>query len=115
MTLEPYVYRATLVRVVDGDTADLELDLGFRIAHALRVRLLGIDAPEKTGGTRAAGEAATRFLGSLLWPASEGRTLLVRTHKDSQTDSFGRYLATLFDGEVNLNARMVEAGHAVTR
>lgn len=115
MTPEPYAYRATLVRVVDGDTVDLEMDLGFRITHALRVRLLGIDAPELRGATREAGAAARDALHAMVAPASEGGALLVRTHKGDRRDGFGRYLATLFDGEVNINARMVEAGQAVTR
>lgn len=48
-----YEYRASVIRVIDGDTVDLRIDLGFEVGLNMRVRLAGIDAPErgKTGGS----------------------------------------------------------------
>lgn len=54
-----YEYRADICRVVDGDTVDADIDLGFNVwLHNERLRFYGIDAPELKGSTRAAGLAA---------------------------------------------------------
>lgn len=102
--------RAHLVRVVDGDTVDLEVDLGFHLVTRTRFRLLGIDAPEVKGATKAAGDAATAWLREAL----DGRELAVESVK---TGKFGRWLATLYarqdDGAWrDINAAMLAAGHA---
>ena len=68
MTAPPfeYRYRATLRRVIDGDTVDCDVDLGFEIIAVERFRLLGINAPEKRKPTYDAGIAAKQHLESLL-------------------------------------------------
>ena len=107
-----YRYRSTLRRVIDGDTVDSDVDLGFRIQTRRRFRLLGIDAPEKRRPTYDAGIAAKQHLESLLdlYGLAE-----VRTHKD-RTGKYGRFLATLIgvDGSelIDLNQRMIIDGHA---
>ena len=103
-----YEYRAKLERVVDGDTVDLVVDLGFGVLRRDRFRLVGIDAPEKRGAEREAGNEAMIHLHKLVF----GNDLLIQTHKDKQ-GKYGRYLATIIAGGVDINKQMVLDGHAV--
>lgn len=112
MSSKLYHYRATVTNVVDGDTIDLSIDLGFDIVYALRVRLYGIDTPEKVGATKIAGLAATDFAKK----AVSGKAVTIATFEDKQ-EKFGRFLANVYyekSGlEVCLNDELVAAGHAV--
>lgn len=74
-----------VVRVVDGDTVDLKLDLGFRLTTTQRFRLLGIDTPERG---EVDGHTATRFVEE--WLSAAPADLTVHTYK---TDKYGRWLA----------------------
>lgn len=108
-----YEYRAKLIKVVDGDTVDLDVDLGFDVhVNPMRFRLTGINAPEKNSkvvAERMAAAAATVALEALL----KDGPLLVKTLKDSQ-EKYGRYLATVTNAVgVIVNAEMVRLGHAV--
>ena len=117
-----YTYRAEITRVVDGDTVDAVVDLGFGVTMPQRLRLLNINAPEMVGKSKAAGIAAREHLAKLLrdhtlYLEADIAVVAIRSHKD-KSDSFGRYLAELLgeDDEgrmVNLNDRMVADGHAV--
>lgn len=117
-----YTYRAEITRVVDGDTVDAVVDLGFGVTMPQRLRLLNINAPEMVGKSKAAGIAAKEHLQKLifdhtLYQEAEIGVVAIRSHKD-KSDSFGRYLAELLgeddDGRmVNLNDRMVADGYAV--
>lgn len=92
-----YEYKATVLRVVDGDTYDIDVDLGFsaRIKH--RFRLNGIDTPEtwrpRNEAEREHGEKAAEFVRGLI----EGKTITLCSHK---LGIYGRYDAdiTLSDG-----------------
>lgn len=77
-----------LVRVLDGDTVELNIDLGNRIRWQAKFRLLGIDTPEIHGDTKRAGDAASARLSELL----ANGILLAETHKP---DKFGRWLVKL--------------------
>ena len=106
-----YEYRAELLKVVDGDTCDMRIDVGFAMTTVQRCRLLRINAPEMKGDTREAGERSKSYLESLL---KQG-PLVIRTEKD---DAFGRYLAEILveqsDGiAVNVNQAMLDSGHSV--
>ncbi len=105
-----YHYRATVQRVVDGDTVDLAVDAGFRITFTDRFRLYGIDTPELRTPTYEAGHAARLWLDNLIG----GRELQVETYKPA-TDKYGRWLATLHLAGVNVNTALVDAGHAIYR
>lgn len=87
-----YEYRVTeVLRVVDGDTVDLRLDVGFHLSTALRFRLLGVDTPERyEPGWRECTVMTSKWLSSAL---SAGLDVRARTVK---TDSFGRWLADVF-------------------
>ena len=101
-----YKYRATIGRVVDGDTVDVLVFLGFRVTHEVRVRLMGINAPERNA---LGGSEATAFVKGKL---PVGREVIIETFKNP-TDKYGRWLATIYLDEVNLNELIVAEGHAV--
>ena len=130
-----YTYAAKLIEVVDGDTVDLLIDLGFGVHVKERCRLYGIDAPEMP---TEAGKIAKAYLESLIGAATG--ELYVATRKmtrkpKEKTDKYGRYLAVLYVGADNLdinvrqdqaessvsamstsiNSRMIYAGHAKER
>lgn len=108
-----YEYRGRIKRVIDGDTVEAEIDLGFHVTFTVTLRLAGINAPETKGTERPRGLAATQYLDSLITDLTGGtRELTVRTQKDV-TEKYGRYLAILIAGDVNLNNRMLADGHAV--
>jgi micrococcal nuclease len=104
-------YRGSAVRIIDGDTFVLEVDLGFRVFHELSIRIAGIDAPEVTGATKEAGLAATDALHDLIG----GLPLYVRTDRDRR--SFARYVGWVYadagGGELlDVAAAMVAGGFA---
>ena len=107
-----YEYRATIRRVVDGDTVDITLDLGFDILYNNRIRLLGIDTPESR--TRDLEEKklglAAKDRVKELCPV--GSTVTVKTTKDGR-GKFGRILGEIYVGDVNVNKLLIEEGHAV--
>jgi micrococcal nuclease len=111
-----YEYRATVVRVIDGDTIEARIDLGLHVEIETSLRFDGINAPElhKVGGDlNPAGSAARRYLESLLPHTPHG--IIVRTRKDKQ-EKYGRWLAEVVvhhDDPMTVNQRMIEAGHAV--
>jgi endonuclease YncB( thermonuclease family) len=103
-------YAATLRRMIDGDTFVLLVDVGFEAFVAVKVRALGIDAPEVHGATRPRGLMALNFAGDLL----AGREL----HVISRARSFERWVCEVFvtgpDGvQVPFADAMIAAGHAV--
>jgi micrococcal nuclease len=104
-----YVYGCSVLRVIDGDTVEASVDLGFGVHIVEKLRLYGIDAPELRGPSRPAGEAARDFLVELL---GESDVLWCQTVKDRR-GKFGRFLAVLWNGSQSLNRRMIAAGHAV--
>jgi micrococcal nuclease len=107
-----YCYSATVLRVVDGDTVDLDLDLGCRVYRTERIRLRGIDAPEARGPKASPeGAAAHAHLASIL---TVGRQVLVKTHRDLD-DKYGRLLADIWTegADASVSERMLGAGHAV--
>lgn len=101
-----FEYDALVLKVVDGDTVDLRIDLGFSIHTDMRVRLYGINAPEMN---TQAGKDARAFLLSMV---AEGSTITVRTLKDRQ-EKYGRYLAIIYAAVGSVNTAMVDNGHAV--
>jgi micrococcal nuclease len=106
-----YNYRATVLHVVDGDTVDLTFDLGLRVYTKDRVRLFGINAPERG---KPGGAEATAFLTDLL---PVGTVVMVDTHKDT-TEKYGRWLADITVesptlGVVKVSDYMIANGHAV--
>ena len=99
-------------RVVDGDTIDISIDLGFDLTKKERVRLAGIDTPEtrtKNPKEKEMGYEAKEFLEIHLMKASK---LTVKTEKDGK---FGRMLGWLYkseEDEISINEIMIDEGYA---
>jgi micrococcal nuclease len=109
---EYYVKKVT--KVVDGDTIDVEIDLGFDISFSSRVRLAGIDTPESrtlNKMEKALGLEAKAYLKSQI---DSAKTIVIKTEKINSSEKYGRILGWLFlDGsEVSMNQKMIEDGHA---
>lgn len=112
--MELYNYQAELIRVVDGDTVELRLDLGMNSFRVDRFRLARINAPEihnvaKTSEEFKKGEAARLALEAHL-----KNPFYVKTVKDTQ-DKYGRYLVEIFSLPLssNINDNLVSDGFAV--
>ena len=109
-----YEYNATVTHVVDGDTMDVTLDLGFDILYNNRIRLVGINTPESR--TRDLEEKARGLAAKdrVLELCPVGSTVTVKTTKDGR-GKFGRILGEIFVSGVvqSVNQLLVEEGHAV--
>ena len=105
-------------RVVDGDTIDVTIDLGFDLYKKERVRVAGVDTPEKRTRDleeKALGYDATHWLEDKLNGAISGDDdLIIRTELDGGVGKYGRLLGWLYigDEEVSLNEQMIEQGYA---
>lgn len=105
-----YEYRAQVIRVLDGDSIEVTIDLGFQIYNRHILRLSGVDAPElnaRDPAVRMAAQVSKAFLASLI----SGAVVIIRTRKDS-TDKYGRYLADVYREGLHINQEMLLAGHA---
>ena len=105
-------------RVVDGDTIDVTIDLGFDIYKKERVRVAGVDTPEKRTRDKEEkilGIDATNWLKEKLEAAIRGDDeLTIRTELVGGVGKYGRLLGWLYigDTEVSLNEQMIEEGYA---
>lgn len=104
-----YLYSGTVVKVIDGDTIDVRVDLGFSIFTDTRFRLFGIDTPEKTSKIATVREIAilaTNFLKNTI----EGKKITIES---ISKDKYGRWLAKVhfLDG-ATINEQLVSLGLA---
>jgi endonuclease YncB( thermonuclease family) len=109
-----FSYRINKVtKIVDGDTIDVLLDMGFDIKYKSRVRLFGIDTPESR--TRNKEEKVRGLLSKayLKDAIKKAKKLTIKTHKGSETGKFGRILGEVFADGINLNLKMCTEGYAV--
>ncbi len=105
-----YKYNAFLIKVVDGDTLDAQIDLGFGIFANKRIRLWRIDAPESRTrdiSEKKQGKRTKRRLKSLL-KANNGQFTLI-SHGFGK---FGRCLGEIFVNKVNINDLLIKEGLA---
>jgi micrococcal nuclease len=108
-----YEYSCEVKRVVDGDTVDVILDLGFDILYKSRVRLYGIDTPEsrtRNKDEKARGKMAKAFLEDAI---NNGNTVVIQTKLKDSRGKFGRVLGDVVVDGVNINQSMVDNHHAV--
>jgi micrococcal nuclease len=104
-----FEYNCTLRRVVDGDTIDVNIDLGFDIWHKGRIRMAGIDTPEsrtRNKEEKVLGLAAKARLKELL----KTKKLTIQCTKEK--GKFGRILADVLANDVNINKQLMDEGHA---
>ena len=114
-----YNFRVTKIdRVLDGDTIDVTIDLGFELYKKERVRIAGVDTPEKRTRNleeKALGLDATDWLKDKLEGAISGDDdLVIRTELVGGTGKYGRLLGWCYIGDstVSLNEQMIEEGYA---
>jgi micrococcal nuclease len=109
---EYYVKKVT--KVVDGDTIDVDIDLGFDISFSSRVRLAGIDTPESRTTDKmekALGLEAKSYLKNAI---DNAKTVVIKTEKMDSSEKYGRILGWVFlDGSTkSINDQMITDGHA---
>ena len=114
-----YNFRVVKInRVVDGDTIDVTLDLGFSLTKKERVRIAGVDTPEKRTRNleeKALGIDATNYLKDKLTDTLKGDDeLVIRTELVGGVGKYGRLLGWLYIGEsdTSLNEQMITEGYA---
>ena len=114
-----YNFRVTKIKkVLDGDTIDVVIDLGFDLAKTERVRIAGVDTPEKRTRDleeKALGLDATNWLKGKLEETIKGdEELIIRTELKGGTGKYGRLLGWLYVGDdtVSLNEQMITEGYA---
>ena len=103
-----YEYKCEIDRVVDGDTVDVILDLGFSILHKARVRLYAVDTPEcrtRNKDEKVRGLLAKNFI---LQAVKAGKKFVIQTHLKDSKGKFGRVLGTLVIDELNINEALVD-------
>ena len=114
-----YNFRVVKInRVVDGDTIDVTIDLGFDLYKKERVRVAGVDTPEKRTRSleeKALGIDATGWLKAKLEETIKGdEELIIRTELKGGVGKYGRLLGWLYvgDSDVSLNEQMITEGYA---
>jgi micrococcal nuclease len=110
-----YEYRVKeVLKVVDGDTIDVDIDLGFNVSYTQRVRLAGIDTPESRTTDlkeKALGLEVKEYLKHMLDDAED---IVIQTEKPDSSEKYGRILGWLFinDDDTSLNEKMINEGYA---
>lgn len=110
-----YEYRVKqVIKIVDGDTIDVDIDLGFNIFYSQRVRLAGIDTPESRTidkKEKALGLESKQRLKDIL---SKAEKIVIRTEKPDSSEKYGRILGWIFlDGaELSVNEALIADGYA---
>lgn len=108
-----YNYECRFVRALDGDTVELDIDMGLHITVRHIVRPLAVNCPEKEGPTKAAGEAALAF--TRAWFAARP-ALEIQTFKPRLEEKYGRYLAhiySLYNVDDDLSTALIDSGNGV--
>jgi micrococcal nuclease len=112
---DPYIYRIRSIhKVVDGDTIDADIDLGFDISLTKRIRLAGVDTPE----SRTADANEKKYgLESKEWlkkRCENAKDILIKTELPDSTEKYGRIIGHLFINgeETSLNNQMIAEGYA---
>ena len=104
-----YEYKCKIVSVVDGDTVDVDIDLGFGVwMHKERIRLHGIDTPESRTrdlDEKVRGKLAGAFLQSAI---DNGTNIVIQTKLKDSKGKFGRVLGSVIDDGENITEAMVK-------
>ena len=114
---DPYIYRIKqILKVVDGDTIDADIDLGFSISLEKRVRLSGVDTPESRTTDlkeKSLGLEVKEWLKHKLEGATD---ILIKTQLPDSTEKYGRILGNLYinNEALSLNQQMIDEGYAWT-
>ena len=103
-----------VTKIVDGDTIDVDIDLGFNISYSQRVRLAGIDTPEsrtKDAREKALGLEVKNKVKSAI---DSAKTVIIKTELPDSTEKYGRILGWVYlDGSAkSLNEQLIDEGYA---
>lgn len=109
---EYYVKKVS--KVVDGDTIDVDIDLGFDISFSSRVRLAGIDTPESRTADKMEKTLGLESKEYLKKAIDASKTVVIKTEKMDSSEKYGRILGWVFlDGsEISINQKMIDDGYA---
>ena len=110
-----YEYRIRKVlKVVDGDTIDVDIDLGFNITYYQRVRLAGIDTPESRTTDKKEKELGLEVKDRLKKAIDAASKVIIKTEKPDSSEKYGRILGWVFldDNKVSINQTLIDEGYA---
>ena len=109
---EYYVKKVT--KVVDGDTIDVEIDLGFDISFSSRVRLAGIDTPESRTTDKMEKALGLEAKAYLKHEIDAAKSVVIKTEKPDSSEKYGRILGWVFldDNKVSINQTLIDDGFA---
>ena len=112
-----YEYRVKKVhKVVDGDTIDVDIDLGFSVSFFSRVRLAGIDTPESRTTDAKEKALGLEVKEKIKKELAAAKDVVIKTEKPDSSEKYGRILGWIFlDGNtVSLNQQLIDQGYAWT-
>jgi micrococcal nuclease len=103
-----------VTKVVDGDTIDVDIDLGFNISYAQRVRLAGIDTPESRTKDLREKALGLEVKDKIKKAIESSKTVIIKTELPDSTEKYGRILGWVYlDGAAkSLNEQLIEEGYA---
>ena len=110
-----YEYRVKKVlKVVDGDTIDVDIDLGFDISYTQRVRLAGIDTPESRTTDKKEKALWLEVKDRLKKAIDAATNVVIKTEKPDSSEKYGRILGWVFldDNKVSINQTLIDEGYA---
>ena len=116
MDKDPYIYRVKkVIKVVDGDTIDADIDLGFDISLTKRVRLSGVDTPESRTTDLKEKKLGLESKEWLKRRLEFAKDVLIKTELPDSTEKYGRILGNLYvnNEELSLNQQMIDEGYAL--
>ena len=112
---DPYIYRIRSIhKVVDGDTIDADIDLGFDISLTKRIRLAGVDTPESRTSDANEKKYGLQSKEWLKHRVEGAKDILIKTEKPDSTEKYGRIIGHLFinNEPTSLNDQMIVEGYA---
>ena len=112
---DPYIYRIKEIhKVVDGDTIDASIDLGFDISLEKRIRLAGVDTPESRTSDANEKKYGLESKEWLKHRCENAKNILIKTELPDSTEKYGRIIGHLFINgeETSLNDQMIVEGYA---
>jgi micrococcal nuclease len=112
---DPYIYRIKqITKVVDGDTIDADIDLGFDISLSKRIRLAAVDTPESRTSDANEKKYGLESKEWLKHKVENAKNILIKTELPDSTEKYGRIIGHLFinDQDKSLNNQMIIEGYA---
>jgi len=103
-----------ITKIVDGDTIDVDIDLGFNISYSQRLRLAGIDTPESRTTDKLEKTLGLESKEYLKYKLKDAKDVVVKTEKPDSSEKYGRILGWVYlDGSTkSINEQMIEDGYA---